>query len=226
MNPSEQQGRKRYLRPDEAHRHARNAQRAGADVEKARELHRNLSGMTGFDSEATWRFLRSYGIQRPLSPRRRSLDTEKVVEHVLDYGYDSAMRKYQVSRKYLYNLLYRNGRTVGHNQGGYGMNQLRLLLKVRVETIQTWINMGALEATRVQYGGKQSYVVTDDQLRRFFKSHKEKARVIAHRFPAKRVEFLEEFLYDPSHSDLGLLRTRESKKEGEAFRRGEYLSPS
>ena len=226
LNSTRGQVRKRYMWPEEAHRLARNTQRAAADVEKARELHRHLSEMTGFDPEATWRFLRSYGIQRPLSPRRRALDTEKIVEHVLDYGYDSAMRKFQVSRKYLYNLVYRHGRMVGHNQGGYGLNQLRLLLKVRVETIQSWINMGALEANRVQYGGKQSYVVTDEQLRRFFKLHKEKARVIAHRFPAKRVEFLEEFLYDPSHSDLGLLRTRESKKEGEAFRRGEYLSPS
>jgi hypothetical protein len=72
----------------------------------------------------------------------------------LEYGYDSAMRKFQLGRKSLYNLMYRNSRTVGHNQGGCGMNQLRLLLKVRVETIQSWINMGALEANRVQYGSK------------------------------------------------------------------------
>ena len=42
------------------------------------------------------------------------------------------------------------------------------------------------------------------------------------RFPEKRVEFLSNYLYDGKHMNLGLLRTRESKKEGDAFR--EYMS--
>ena len=81
---------------------------------------------------------------------------------------------------------------------------------------------------RTQSNGveKSTYVVTDEQLRRFCKGHKEKIRILANRFPEKRVEFLEEFLYEPSHADLGLLRTRESKKECEAFERGEYRSAS
>jgi hypothetical protein len=42
------------------------------------------------------------------------------------------------------------------------------------------------------------------------------------RFPEKRAEFLSTYLYDEKHMNLGLLRTRESKKEGEAYR--EYMA--
>ena len=40
------------------------------------------------------------------------------------------------------------------------------------------------------------------------------------------LEFLSNFLFEGGHAELGLLRTRESKKEGEAFRNGEYLAAS
>ena len=221
-------GRKvtRYVWPEEAHRVVKMSLKSASDIEKTQALHQKLDAMTGFGSEAVWRFLRSYGIHRPHSPRRRGWEVEKVVEYVLENGYDAAMRKFALNRKHLYNLVHRNSRMVGHNQGGYGLNQLRVLLKVRVEKIQSWIRTGALEANPIQYGGKTSHVVTDEQLRRFCKTHKEKIRILGNRFPEKRVEFLEEFLWEPSHSDLGLLRTRESKKECEAFDRGEYRSAS
>jgi hypothetical protein len=39
-----------------------------------------------------------------------------------------------------------------------------------------------------------------------------------------RLDFLEQFVFAPKHAEL--LRTRESKREGEAFDRGEYIDPS
>ena len=154
LNPRGGRKAARYVWPEEAHRLAKMSQKSGCDVERAQALHRKLNEMTGFGPEPAWRFLKSYGIHRPHSPRRRAWDVEKVVEYVLENGYDAAMRKFGLSRKYLYNLVHRNSRLVGHNQGGYGLNQLRLLLKVRVETIQSWIRTGALEANSVERGGK------------------------------------------------------------------------
>ncbi|WP_125486967.1 hypothetical protein [Edaphobacter aggregans] len=89
-----------------------------------------------------------------------------------------------------------------------------------METIQYWISAGYLEASQQVYGGKTTYVVSDDQLRRFLT--REAANMVPlRRFPEKRAEFLSTYLYDEKHMNLGLLRTRESKKEGEAYR--EYM---
>ena len=46
---------------------------------------------------------------------------------------------------------------------------------------------------------------------------------ITRRWPPHRIKFLEEYVFAPKHAEL--LRTRESKRENEAFDRGEYLDP-
>lgn len=98
------------------------------------------------------------------------------------------------------------------------------MFSVRVETIQYWIKTGALEATIVMYGGKETFVVSDDQLRRFLS--REAGSLILRRFPEKRAEFLSNYLYTENHMNLGLPRTRESRKEGDAFRKTDVYKES
>ena len=64
----------------------------------------------------------------------------------------------------------RNERAMGACRGQYSLNQLRKLLSVRTETIAGWIKAGHLEATPFQYGGKETYIVSDEQLRKFLKT--------------------------------------------------------
>jgi hypothetical protein len=219
MNPRK---RGRYIWPEEAKRLVSRSLRTQDKGSHAVLLHDQLLQLTGFSDHACWRFLARYGVQRPGSGKRKVWD-EKVVEFVMEHGYEKAAQKFGCTRKALYALMERQGREVGHCSGHYGLNQLRKLLSVRVDVVKRWINSGLLEAIPVTYGGKPSFVVSDEQLRKFLSRHA--GGMFPRRFPEKRIEFLSNFLYDVKHMDLGLLRTRESKKEGEAFRNGEYLTP-
>ncbi|RSL18627.1 hypothetical protein EDE15_4217 [Edaphobacter aggregans] len=210
----------RHKWPREAHRLVQRAVRTTDKTSKAVLLHSQLEELTGHGSHACWRFLQRYGITRPGTGKRRCWDDPGIVDFVMEHGYSAASEKFGCSRKALYSFMQRQQRGIGHCSGQYGLNQLRKLLSVRVETIQYWISAGYLEASQQVYGGKTTYVVSDDQLRRFLT--REAANMVPlRRFPEKRAEFLSTYLYDEKHMNLGLLRTRESKKEGEAYR--EYM---
>ncbi len=165
--------------------------------------------------------MEKFGIKRPGAGKRVKW-TPKAVDFVMDQGYDAAVQKFNTSKKAVYRFMQRNERTMGSCRGQYSLNQLRKLLSVRTETIVGWIKAGHLEATPFQYGGKETYIVSDEQLRKFLESYS--SGLMPRRLPEKRLEFLSQFLFKGGHAELGLLRTRESKKEGEAFRNGEYLA--
>ena len=57
------------------------------------------------------------------------------------------------------------------------------------------------------------------RLQKFCKEHRN--LLVTRRSSPNRIRFLEEFVFAPKHAEL--LRTRESKREAEAFERGEYL---
>ena len=142
-----------------------------------------------------------------------------IVDFVMEHGYERAAQKFGCSKKLSTAQWGDNSVRSATALVKYGLNQLRQLLNVRAETLKHWISAGHLEATPETYGGKPTFVVSDEQLRRFLS--REAGNMLPRRFPEKRVEFLSNYLYDGKHMNLGLLRTRESKKEGEAYRNGE-----
>ena len=213
----------RYIWPAEAERLVKRAAQGGSSQQNAALLHQKLAALTGFSDHACWRYLQKFGIKRPGAGKRRQWNP-KAVDFVMDQGYDAAVQKFNTSKKAVYRFMQRNDRAMGACRGQYSLNQLRKLLSVRTETIGGWIKAGHLEATPFQYGGKETYIVSDEQLRKFLKSFS--GELMPRRLPEKRLEFLSNFLFEGGHAELGLLRTRESKKEGEAFRNGEYLVSS
>jgi hypothetical protein len=209
----------RYVWPDEAMRLVRRALRGQDRPPDAALLHHQLEQLTGFSSSACWRFLQNNGIQRPGFGKRTFWDPA-VIDYVMDHGYDAAAAKYGCTKKALYSLMERHERSIGHSSGNYGFNMLRKLLCVRAEVIKRWISSGQLEATPISYGNKLSFVFSDEQLRQFLSRNA--GSMLLRRVPQKRIEFLSDFLYDKSVADLGLLRTRESKKENDAYE--EYMA--
>ena len=67
--------------------------------------------------------------------------------------------------------------------------------------------------------GRPRYSIEFEALQKFCKEHRN--LLITRRWPPQRIRFLEEYVFAPKHAEL--LRTRESKRENEAFDRGEYL---
>jgi len=93
---------------------------------------------------------------------------------------------------------------------------------VRYSKVMSWIEQGLLQAKREQTRtGRPIYSIEFVALQKFCKEHRN--LLITRRWPPQRIRFLEEYVFAPKHADL--LRTRESKRENDAFGRGEYLDP-
>ena len=104
----------RYFWPPEAERLVSKALRVQDKKPNAPLLHSHLEELTGFSSDACWRFLQRHGIQRPGSGTRKVWSNEIMVEFVMEHGYaQGSSDGLTVPRKALYSAMQRQGRTLG-----------------------------------------------------------------------------------------------------------------
>lgn len=183
---------------------------------------KELAALTGRKERACWDFMTRHGIQRPGSVSRHTFDpnkTDELVEYISDHGVHAAALRFGYNAKSLYNLLYRREHT--HlSTDALSLREVCTHLRIRRGQATRWIELGLLKAVRHESrNGVVSYLIEFDALQRFCKEHRD--LLVTRRASPNRVRFLEEFVFAPKHAEL--LRTRESKREAEAFERGEYL---
>lgn len=181
-----------------------------------------LASLTGNDKRACWHFLNKHGIRRPGSVSRRKFDRKTcdvLIEYIADHGVQAASLRFGYEAKSLYNLLYRQGHT-RLSRDAMSLREVCAHLRVRYSRATGWIESGLLKAEqRKSRSGAVSYLIEFDALRTFCREHRD--LLITRRASPNRIRFLEEYIFAPKHAEL--LRTRESKREAEAFERGEYL---
>lgn len=181
-----------------------------------------LAALTGRDKRACWDFMTRHGIERPGSGSRHNFDpkrTEELVEYISDHGVHAAALRFGYNAKSLYNLLYRREHT--HlSTDTMSLRELCAHLRIRRSQATRWIELGLLKVVRRESRpGAVSYLVEFDALQKFCREHRN--LLVTRRSSPNRLRFLEEYVFAPKHAEL--LRTRESKREAEAFERGEYL---
>jgi hypothetical protein len=208
---------RRWLRwPDEARTIAQKSKHPEALCEE-------LAVLTGFDKRACWRFLNKHGVKRPGSKSRRKFDpgtANILIDYISDHGVSAAAQKFGYDSKSLYNFLYRQEHTK-LSRDSFSLRQVCAHLRVRYRRARSWIDQGLLEAERQQTRtGGVRYLIDFEALRRFCKLHRN--QLITRRSAPGRIDFLTEYVFASKHAEL--LRTRESKREAEAFERGEYLN--
>lgn len=185
-------------------------------------LCRELEALTGNDQRACWRFLNKHGISRPGSASRHKFDrhtAEALIEYISDHGVRAAVLRFGCDAKSLYNLLYRQERT-RMSREAMSLREVCAHLRIRHRQATQWIELGLLRAVRRESRtGAVSYLIEFDALQKFCREHRN--LLVTRRSSPNRIRFLEEYVFAPKHAEL--LRTRESKREAEAFERGEYL---
>lgn len=185
-------------------------------------LCRELESVSGNDARSCWRFLGKHGVKRPGSASRHKFDRsrcEELIEYISDHGVQSAALRFGYEAKSLYNLLYRQEHT-RLSTDAMSLREVCAHLRIRHSQATRWIEMGLLKAVRRESRtGAVSYLIEFDALRRFCREHRN--LLVTRRSSPNRIRFLEEYIFAPKHAEL--LRTRESKREAEAFERGEYL---
>ncbi len=184
-----------------------------------------LAALTGNDERACWRFLNKHGIDRPGARRRIHFDSDRIhhlIDFVSDNGVQAAAIRFGCEPKRIYNLLYRQERTK-LSRDALSLREVCNQLRVKYRKGVEWIEQGLLRATRCESTtGNVSYLIEFDVLQKFCKEHRN--LLVTRRTSPSRIRFLEEYIFAPKHAEL--LKTRESKREGEAFERGEYVQNS
>jgi hypothetical protein len=185
-------------------------------------LCRELEAVSANDARACWRFLNKHGISRPGSASRRKFDRrtcEALVEYISDHGVQGAALRFGYEAKSLYNLLYRQEHTK-LSRDAMSLRQVCAHLRVKYSQASRWVEQGLLKAERHESKtGSISYLIEFDALQKFCREHRN--LLVTRRSSPHRIRFLEEYVFAPKHAEL--LRTRESKREAEAFERREYL---
>jgi hypothetical protein len=181
-----------------------------------------LSTLTGRDKRACWDFMTRHGIPRPGSVSRQRFDrkrTEELVEYISDHGVQEAALRFGYEAKSLYNLLYRHDHTK-MSKDMMTLRELAVHLRMKFTQVRGWVDRGLLKARRHEFrSGGVIYLVDFEELRRFCKKHQD--LIVTRRSSPNRMRFLEECVFAPKHAHL--FRSREAKREAEAFERGEYL---
>jgi hypothetical protein len=212
-----EQQRRKFIWPNEAFKLIRQKKHPAALCEE-------LASLTGHDKSACWRFLKRNGIERPGSKSRRSFPPDRVdsiIEYIGGHGVERASDRFGCKPKALYNLLDRHGHT-RLGKDCLSLRQFCASFRVKHRQAFEWMDRGLLAVTREQSRtGRVRYSIEFKDVRKFCEEHRD--LLLTNRTCEARLEFLEEFVFAPKHADL--LPTRESKREGEAFERGEYIDP-
>ena len=181
-----------------------------------------LASLTGNDKRACWRFLNKHGIRRPGSATRHKFDRQTcdaLIDYISDHGVQAAAQRFGYDAKSLYNLLYRHEHT-NLSSDAMSLRQVCAYLRIRYGQAIRWIELGLLKAEkRESKASSVRYVIEFDALQKFCREHRD--LLLTRRSSPTRLRFLEEYVFAPKHAEL--LRTRESKREAQAFERGEYL---
>lgn len=185
-------------------------------------LCKELESVSGNDTRACWRFLNRHGIKRPGTASRCRFDRrtcDTLIEYISDHGVQAAAVRFGYEAKSLYNLLYRQEHT-NLSTDAMSLREVCAHLRIRHSQATRWIELGLLKAVRRESRtGVVSYLIEFNALQKFCKEHRN--LLVTRRSSPNRIRFLEEYIFAPKHAEL--LRTRESKREAEAFERGEYL---
>jgi hypothetical protein len=87
-------------------------------------------------------------------------------------------------------------------------------LRIRAEKVHRWIERGWLATRRVQVGRSQRNVIDADAFSEFCKQHRKD--VVGRRLSSDRLDFIQNFVFPPSHTELLPVRERGYKKSNKS----------
>jgi hypothetical protein len=186
----------------------------GDDLGSLKALITRIARVSGNPRAACWRFARQSGLcsKRAYQPwtvaeQQRLLDltaTRSVVEVAL------LLRRSPTSVR---SMLYRLGASARMGDDWFTKHSLARALHIRTEQVQKWMDRGWLKSRIVQCGGLRREVIDAEDFCSFCKQHSRE--VVGYRLNAERLNFVQTFVFPPSHAEL--LPVRDAKRERAAY---------
>ena len=110
-------------------------------------------------------------------------------------------------------MLHRLGASARMGEDWFTKHALAQTLHVRAEEVQKWIDRGWLKCRIVGTNGLRRVLIDAEDFCEFCKQHRRE--IVGNRLNAQRLDFVQTFVFPPSHTDL--LPVRSAKKEQTAY---------
>lgn len=210
--PPDSRQRRRYEWPREAEHIVRQKVHSTNIIQQLRHL-------TGFPEEACWRFAEKRGVRRSTRYRRwLTTEQQKLLEMSESRSVKDIAAHFHCSESAVYHVIHRNQRRVGRGSEWFGLNTAARHLRVKIARLEQWVAAGKLNCVSEMHGGRNYRLISGAELCRFCKANRHE--LIGQRIAEKRMQFLIDYVFAAEVQDD--YTARSSKREREAFARGEY----
>jgi hypothetical protein len=170
-----------------------------------------LVRITGNPRDACWRFARQLGVSGKQTYRFWSPSEEqKLLDLIALNPLSEVARMMRRSEKSLSGKLHKLGATAQMGFDWFTASTLAKALHIRAAEVNRWIEQGWLRTREVQIGQSRKKIIEADAFAEFCRQHGK--RVVGRRLNAERLDFVQNFVFPPSHAALLPVRERGYKK--------------
>ena len=182
--------------------------------ETATELIKKIAEVSGNPRDACRRFARQAGV---VGGRPYRAWPERTQQRLLDLVAIQPLPEVAIAMRRslssIRSMLHRLGASASMGKDWFTKYTLAEALHIRHDEVQKWIDRGWLKSRVIRTGTLERYIIEADDFSAFCKAHSRE--VVGRRLNLDRLNFVKDFVFAPSHSEL--LPVRESKKERAAY---------
>jgi len=173
-----------------------------------------IAAVSGNPRGACWRFARQLGVTSKRSYRQwTTTEQQKLLDLIASHSLEEVTTLLRRSPTSIRSMLHRLGASARMGQDWFTKHALAEALHIRVEEVERWIDRGLLKCRIVETNGLQRQVIDAADFCDFCKQHRRE--IVGHRLNADRLNFVQTFVFPPSHMEL--LPVREAKREQAAY---------
>lgn len=173
-----------------------------------------LAAVSGNPRGACWRFVRRLGLKSKRSYRPWTKpEQQKLLDLIASHSLQEVTLQLRRSPTSVRSMLHRLGANARMGQDWFTKHALAEALHVRTDNVQKWLDRGWLRYRVVESDGLKRRLIDAGEFCDFCKQHRKE--VVGNRLNVDRLNFLQTFVFPPSHAEL--LPVRNAKKEQEAY---------
>ena len=213
--------RRTFLWPPEArelvrtHLRHEGSRKAGPGEHTAvKALITRIAAISGNPRDACWRFARRGGVgSKPSSRSWTRTEQQKLLELIASHSLAEVTLLLRRSTGSVRSMLHRLGANARMGQDWFTKHALAEALHIRTEEVQKWIDRGWLKYRLVGADGRKRQLIDAGDFCEFCRQHRKE--IVGNRLNVDRLNFVQTFVFPPSHAEL--LPVRSAKKEQEAY---------
>lgn len=181
-----------------------------------KDLVTELVRITGNPRDACWRFSRQLGVSAKQAYREWTPSEEqKLLDLIALNPAAEVARLMRRSEKSIRAKLHKLGANAQMGCDWFTASSLAKALRIRAEEVHRWIERGWLATRSVQVSRSQRNVIDADAFAEFCKLHRKD--IVGRRLNSARLDFIQNFVFPPSHAELLPVRERGYKKSNRSI---------